>query len=56
MMVIVPNYLSDAIDKRLEELTELHPDVDQDWLKNEMLIQALDHGVSPESISLSKAT
>jgi hypothetical protein len=53
-MVAIPNYLQERIDKRLAELVELHPDVDRDWLANEMLMQALTNDVPPESISLQK--
>jgi len=55
MMVVVPNYLSERIDKRIAEIVDQFPDVDTDWLRNEILIQALENNVSPEAVSVAPA-
>lgn len=51
-MVVVPTYLSERIDRRIAEITAEYPDVDREWLRNEMLVQALSNDVPPEAISI----
>ena len=53
-MVVIPDYLQERIDKRIAELVESHPDVDREWLKNELLVQALSNDVPPDAVSLQK--
>lgn len=50
MLVVVPNYIRDAIHKKLDEQIALHPDAEKDReaLYSQLLAYVNEHGVIPD--------
>jgi len=57
MFVIIPDYISDEIDRKLDAAIAQHPDAEKDraYLRSQLVAYLDEHGIIPD-FSLQKTT